>query len=291
MNNRTIEVDDATIADLAALMPVPAERELPPERALQMRSALDRAFRDANDAEAGTAPRPRRRRLIRRIGVPAAVLVVAGATAAAILVDDSPARVSFPEAASCSYEYTKTPKFLYAAHIGPGQTPEAACAVYWDAMTDTARTQLPADSPDRTVAHPATPPLVACAQKAGNHDVFVMPQPAGTTPQEACSALGMTRPDESALYGGATVEQVRRLNAMLNGPGLGSTRCMTFAYARARAERALAEVGITTWPIKVGLEPGENPNLAFPVVDADEPAIHLRNGGMTDLCRVGTAGR
>ncbi|WP_331766889.1 hypothetical protein [Embleya sp. NBC_00896] len=291
MSLQRTESDDTVTADLAELLPVPAERDVPLGRAVLMRSTLTRAFQEAAADNGGKLPTPRHRKPVWRIGVPIAVFAAVGATAAAMFIDDSPARVSHPAQTSCSYEYTKTPKFLYGVFVGPAQTPEEACLGVWGAMTETARTYLPAGSPERTAPHTAPPPLVACAAKSEAHDLWVMPKPDGRTPKDACTALGMTLPDNEARYGGATVEQVRRLGGLLNGPGLGSTRCMTIGDARARAERALAEVGVTNWPVKAGLEPNEDPNLAFPVVVPEETTIYLRNGGMTQHCAENPTGR
>ncbi|MGW9212149.1 hypothetical protein ACWGR4_34920 [Embleya sp. NPDC055664] len=269
--------DESVTHDLAALLPTPAERDLPAARVEGMTATLFQAFHDAAAEEEGArTPASRRRRMVWRIGVPLAVLAAAGGTMAAMLIDDAPARLSYPQQTSCSYTYTVEPAFLYGVHVDAAQTPEEACAAVWDAMTDTARTYLPADSPERTAPRPAVPPLVACTRKGEQNGLWTMPKPAGVGVRDACAALGMTRPDDGARYGGATIDQVRRLNRLLQGPAAGG-RCPNLADVRARVERALAEVGITTWPIRTEIEPGADPDGVFPIVDPERAAVVLRN--------------
>ncbi|WP_439679331.1 hypothetical protein [Embleya sp. MST-111070] len=269
--------DDSVTHDLAELLPTPPERDLPAARAEGMTATLFQAFHDAAAEDTARTPVSRRRRLVWRIGVPLAVLAAAGGTMAAMLIDDAPARLSYPQQTTCSYTYAVEPAFLYLVHVDGAQTPEEACAAVWDAMTDTARTYLPADSPEHTAARPAAPPLVACTRKGEHNGLWTMPKPTGVGPQDACAALGMTRPDDDARYGGATVDQVRRLNRLLPGWATGE-RCSNLAGARARVERALAEVGITSWRIRTEIEPGADPSAVFPMVEPERAAVVLRNG-------------
>lgn len=269
--------DQSMAHDLAALLPTPAERDLPAARAEGLTATLFQAFHDAAAQNADRARVSRRRRLVWRIGVPLAVLAAGGGTMAAMLIDDAPARLSSPQQTACSYTYAAEPAFLYAVRVDAAQTPEEACAAVWDAMTDTARTYLPTDSPERAAPRPAVPPLVACTRKGEDNGLLTMPKPAGVGVRDACAALGMTRPDDGARYGGASIDQVRRLNRLLVGPAAGG-RCPNLADVRARVERALAEVGITTWPIRTEIEPGADPNVVFPVVDPERAAVVLHNG-------------
>ncbi|GCE00152.1 hypothetical protein [Embleya hyalina] len=272
-----VNTHDAVTHDLAALLPTPAERDLPAGRAEGMAATLFQALHDAAAEGAARAPVSPRRRWAWRIGVPLAVLAAGGGTMAAMLIDDTPVRVSYPQQTACSYTYTVEPAFLYTVHVDAAQTPEEACAAVWDAMTDTARTYLPTDSPERAAPRPAVPQLVACTRKGDDNGLWTMPKPTGVGVRDACAALGMTRPDDGARYRGATIDRVRRLNRLLSGPAAGG-RCPNLADVRARVERALAEVGITTWSIRTELEPGADPNVVFPVVDPERAAVVLRNG-------------
>ncbi|MFJ8745421.1 hypothetical protein ACIRL2_39380 [Embleya sp. NPDC127516] len=273
MTNNPTDTDAPVRAELGAMFPAPAERSLPHDRARAMSAALLREFEGAAVGGPATAAKSRRKRLAWRVGAPVAVFAVAGATAAAVLIDDSPVRPKFPTQASCSYEYTAKPKFAYAAHIEAGQTPEEACARYWPDMTETARRMsLPgSDAPDAATV----PALVACTAK-GSRDLMVVPQPTDRSPQDACIALEMGVPDNDATYHGATIEQVRRL-ARLVGDHEGSRLCMTVADARALAERSLAEVGIVGWDVEYTREPGVTTGLAFAVADPDAGAVLIRD--------------
>jgi hypothetical protein len=274
MTKDPTDTDAAVRAELGAALPAPAERNLPDDRARAMSAALLREFEDAAVGLPTTAAaKSRRKRLAWRIGAPVAVLAVAGATAAAVLIDDSPVRPKFPTQASCSYEYTAEPQFAYGAHIEDGQTPEEACARYWPDMTETARRmRLPgSDAPGAATV----PVLVACTAERGG-DLMVLPKPADRSPQDACIALEMGVPDNDATYHGATIGQVRRL-ARLVGDYEGSRLCLTVADARALAERSLAEVGISGWDVEYTPEPGVRTGLAFVVTAPDEAAVLIRD--------------
>lgn len=260
--------DDAMRAELGAMLPAPAERDLTGDRARTMSAALLREF-----ADPAAAVKPRRRRLVWRVGAPVVVFAVAGATAAAVLIDDSPVRPAFPTQASCTYEYAAAPKLAFAAHIEPGQTPEEACARYWPAIVETARRMnMPgSDGPGAATV----PALVTCTWKRG-HDLMVMPKPADLGPRDACIALRMGVPDKDATYHGATIEQVRRLAGLVGHSNPGPV-CLTVADAHVLAERSLSELGLDDWDIDYTPDPGVDTGLAFVAVDADEGALLIRD--------------
>ncbi|MYW01425.1 hypothetical protein [Streptomyces sp. SID3343] len=272
MTNNPTDIDATERAELAALLPAPAERSMPDDRAQAMSAVLLREFEGAG-ADRPEAAASRRRRLGWRIGAPVAVFAVAGATAAAVLIDDTPVRPKFPTQASCSWEYTAKPQFLYGAHIEAGQTPEQACARYWPDMTETARrTSLPGSAAPGAATVPV---LVACTAKEDG-GLMVMPKPADLDAPDACIALEMGVPDNTATYHGATIEQVRRL-ARLVGGSEASRLCLTVADARVLAERSLTEVGIAGWDIEYTPEPGVTTGLAFVATDPDEGAVLIRD--------------
>lgn len=273
---RTHEQPDeaADIAGLAALLPVPAERDIPASRAALMKATLERAYDEAVHGE--PAPMSRRRKLAWRVGAPALVLAAVGGTAAAVLVDDSPAPAKSPQHATCITEFTKTPKFVYLIRVGEGQTPEQACALQWPDMMRTLDTYPAAERPGPPPGSPR-PVLVACIDKKNGGGLRVMPQPADRTPQSACQSLDMVLPDTEATYHGATADQVRMIDRMLTdaGPHTGG-RCPTIAEMRTAAEDALAAAGVTGWTIDVN--PESPAGAAFAYADPESGRIVVNSG-------------
>ncbi|MDI2125757.1 hypothetical protein [Yinghuangia seranimata] len=265
MNHQT-NPQTEEFAELAELLPVPAERDIPVGRGELMKSTLYRTFDEAARG-GGKTPVSRRRRLMWRIGMPVAVLAAAGGTVAAVLIDDSPTQPEIPTAAYCNSTFAKAPeKVLYGVPLGPGQTPEAACAAAWDTLVS--MQGGPAVAPE----------LMTCVAK---DILWVVPKPADRTVKDACASLGLTLPDYEALYHGATMDQVRRISTLLDSREASPYRCLTADQARAIAEHALAEVGITTWRVEEGFETTRTRGV-FPVAVPGDGVIYLRNASGAD---------
>ncbi|MFF3404416.1 hypothetical protein ACFYW6_39145 [Streptomyces sp. NPDC002659] len=257
--------------ELARLLPVPAERDLPGGRHQLLKDHLMREIQHTipepslSTARQLRAKRKQRKRLAWRLGLPAAVLAAAGATVAAAVINTDPGPAASPTLVACAHELGRDVG-TFTVDIQDGETPEQACV--------NRSKELASEFKDRPQREESNGPhtdknaprsgkiapyvhkyLVSCTSPTGDLGVTVYPRPENMTDEQACRSVGQVRPDDSPVYAGATAAQVRRLQHLIDtslgaegrtGPGDG---CAPYTTTRTAVQAGLDQLGMDRWRI------------------------------------------
>ncbi|GLF99541.1 hypothetical protein [Streptomyces yaizuensis] len=293
--------------ELARLVPVPADRDLPGNRhRLFKHYLMNEVQRDLRDLhpdpaqESARRTRDRRKRLIWRVAVPAAALAAAGGTAAAVMAGGT-APAAAPLTVQCAATLSTEIRDSFATAVRSGESPEQACAKAWPDLVENLRSHP--ETADRAARWTPAPPdhLVGCTSRNGDRAVIVYPRPTGLTAERACARVGQVRPDDGPVYAGATAEQVRKLAELVDdrigdrigdgtdgGTGGGSIgpggACAPYSVMRTAVERSLDELGMSRWRIDNQHTGGDGGTVWYDIREATGTVV-LRDG--TRLCTAG----
>ncbi|MCX5233070.1 hypothetical protein [Streptomyces sp. NBC_00233] len=246
--------------ELVWLLPAPGDPVLSPDRQLLLEDYLMNEIRQAipepslSIARQVKDKRKQRKRLAWRLGLPAAVLAAVAGTVAAVVINTEPAPAVAPTMAACAPELSRNHDALALVSIEDGETPEQACANNWKSFTRDVNPNLP----EKTRAYAETVPthLVGCTSPQGDGGVTVYPRPQDMTDEQACTFVGLVRPDDGPVYAGASAAQVRKLQHLIDtslgaegrtGPGDG---CASYTATRSAVQGALEELDMDRWRIE-----------------------------------------
>ncbi|MFF3404421.1 hypothetical protein ACFYW6_39175 [Streptomyces sp. NPDC002659] len=242
--------------ELARLLPAPGDPVLSPDRQLLLEDYLMNEIRQATPEPSLSTARyvkDKRKRLAWRLGLPAAVLAAAAGTAAAVVINTDPAPAAAPTMVACAPELSRNYETSAVVGIEDGETPEQACAKNWKSFTRDINPNLA----EKAGAYAETVPahLVGCTSPQRDGVVTVYPRPQDMTDEQACTSLGLVRPDDGPVYAGASAAQVRRLQHLIDdrlgaegrtGPGDG---CASYTATRTAVQGALDELDMDRWHI------------------------------------------
>lgn len=217
-----VEMTDPELRRLRDANPVsePTLRADPHEQ--QAYRALRRQLFE--QVEADTQPDRSLRRRLRRWRIPFAVLVVAGASAAYLSVQEQPTQ-------RLSVACHKTASLDADAAVVSNATaaPVATCARLW-------REGELGDGP--------VPRMEACVLPSGSIGVF--PSSGG----EVCNRLGLARMTPGAEHPAAGTERLLAMREALVRKISGERRCLDVPEARAIVRHEFATHGLTDWGIR-----------------------------------------
>ncbi|MFD3330968.1 hypothetical protein [Streptomyces sp. NPDC058701] len=293
--------------ELARLLPVPAERDLPGGRHQLLKDHLMREIQHTLPEPAPStdrqlkAMRKQRKRLAWRLGLPAAVLAAASATVAAVVINTDPGPAASPTLVACAHELGRDVG-TFTVDIQDGETPEQACINRSKELASEFK-----DRPQREGSNGFHPDknaprssgkmapyvhknLVSCTSPTGDLGVTVYPRPESMTDEQACRSVGQVRPDDSPVYAGATAAQVRKLQHLIDtslgaegrtGPGDG---CATYTATHTAVQAGLDQLGMDRWRINdQRSSPSDTADVWFNI-DESAGIVVLRSGDDVGHC-------